>query len=62
MYIDMTYILLVLPAVILSLWASANVKRTYQKYSRQINSRGLTGADAARRVLDSNGLRAVPIE
>ena len=33
MYIDMTYILLVLPAVILSLWASANVKRTYQKYS-----------------------------
>ena len=31
MYIDMTYIILVLPAVILSLWASWNVKRTFEK-------------------------------
>jgi Predicted Zn-dependent protease len=62
MYIDMTYIILVLPAVILSLWASANVKSTFKKYSKQMNSRGITGADAARRVLDANGLRDVPIE
>ena len=62
MYLDMTYIVLVLPAVILSLWASWNVKRTFRKYEKQQNSRGLTGADAARRVLDANGLRDVPVE
>lgn len=62
MYIDMTYIYLVLPALILSLWASWNVKRTFEKYSRQKNARGLTGADAARRVLDLNGLRDIPVE
>lgn len=62
MYIDMTYIILVLPAVILSLWASWNVKRTFEKYSRVMNSRGLTGAQAARLVLDANGLRDVPVE
>ena len=62
MYIDMTYIILVLPAVILSLWASWNVKRTFEKYSKVMNSRGLTGAQAARRVLDANGLRDVPVE
>ena len=62
MYLDMTYVVLVLPAVIFSLWASWNVKHTYAKYARQTNSRGLTGADAARRVLDANGLRNIPIE
>ena len=62
MYLDMTYIVLVLPAVILSLWASWNVKHTYKEYAKQLNSRGLTGADAARRVLDANGLRDIPVE
>ena len=55
MYIDWTYIILVLPAVLFTMWASANVKSTYNKYSRQQNSRGMTGAQAARRVLDANG-------
>ena len=50
---DWTYIILVMPAVLLSLWASANVKSTYARYSRQYNSRGITGAQAARRVLDA---------
>ena len=62
MYIDYTYIVMILPAVIFSLWASWNVKRTYRKYQKQINSRGLTGGEAARRVLDANGLRNVPVE
>ena len=48
--------------MILSLWASWNVKHTFEKYSRVKNSRGLTGADAARRVLDANGLRNIPVE
>ena len=62
MVLDLTYIIFVLPAVILSLWASWNVKHTYKKYSKVLNARGLTGADAARRVLDANGLRDVPVE
>ena len=62
MYFDYTYVIFVLPAVVLSLWASWNVKRTFEKYSKVMNSRGLTGAQAARRVLDANGLRDVPVE
>lgn len=62
MYIDWTYIVLILPAVLFSMWASSNVNSTYSKYAKQFNSRGLTGAEAARRVLDANGLRNVPIE
>ena len=62
MYLDITYIVLVLPAVLLSLWASWNVKHTFTKYAKQQNSRGLTGAEAARRLLDANGLRDVPVE
>ena len=62
MYIDLTYIVLVLPAVLLSLWASWNVNSTYRRYSQNSNSRGLTAAEAARRVLNANGLSNVPIE
>ena len=62
MYIDLTYIVLVLPAVLLSLWASWNVNSTYRRYSQDSNSRGLTAAEAARRVLNANGLSNVPIE
>lgn len=62
MYIDWTYIILVLPALIFSLWASANVKSTYARYSKVYNSRRITAAEAARRVLDANGLYAVSVE
>lgn len=62
MYIDWTYVVLVLPAMLLSLWASSNVNSTYARYSKQLNSRGMTGAEAARRLLDANGLRNVPVE
>ena len=60
--IDWTYIVLVLPAVIFSLWASASVNSTFKKYSKQHSLCGMTGADAARRVLDANGLQNVRIE
>ena len=62
MYIDTTYIVLVLPAVIFALWASSHVNSTFNKYSKQFNSRNLTGAQAARYVLDKNGCRDVRIE
>ena len=61
-YFDWTYLVLVLPAVLLAAWASANVNSTFKKYAKQRSRRGITGAEAARRVLDANGLQAVRIE
>ena len=61
-YFDWTYVVLVLPAVILAMWASANVNGTFKKYSTQYSRRGITAAQAARRVLDANGLQHVQIQ
>lgn len=55
-------ILIVLPAVILSFWAQAKVSSTFSKYSQLYTRRGMTGASAARRILDANGLYDVEIE
>ena len=62
MYWDWTYIVYVLPAVIFAMWASANVNGTFKKYAKIHSRRGITGAEAARRVLDSKGLTNVRIE
>lgn len=61
MYLDWTYIVLVLPAVLFSLWASARVNRIFSQYSAGRTRRGMTGATAARAVLDANGLHQVQI-
>ena len=60
-FIDYPYLLFVLPAVIFSLIASIMVDTTFEKYQKQLSSRRITGAEAARRVLDSNGLHHVGI-
>jgi len=59
---DWTYLVLILPCLILSLWASTNVKSTFRRYSNQLSIRRITGADAARRVLSANGVGGVRIE
>ena len=59
---DWTYLVLVLPAVIFSLWASNRVNSTFQKYSRTGTFRGMTGAQAAQEVLRANGVYNVRIE
>lgn len=59
---DMTYLLIVLPCIILSLWASANVKNTFNKYAAKHSARRITGAQAAQRVLQANGVSNVRIE
>ena len=58
---DMTYLILVVPCLILSLWASYKVKSTFNKYSNQLSRRRITGAEAARRVLQMNGVTGVQI-
>ena len=55
-------ILIMIPALIFSLWAQFKVNSTFKKYAKVRNRRGLTGADVARRVLDANGLHNVTIE
>jgi Zn-dependent membrane protease YugP len=59
---DWTYIILVIPAVIFSLWASVNVNSTFERYANVKSHYGITGAKAARRMLDENGLSHVKIE
>ena len=61
-YFDWTYIVLVLPCIILSLWASSNVNNTFNRYSKQFSIRRITGAQAAQRVLSANGVNGVRIE
>lgn len=60
-YFDWTYLML-LPAFLLAAWAQANVNSTFRKYSQVYNRMGMTGAEAARRILDMNGLYSVRIE
>lgn len=61
MYFDWTYIVLVLPCVLFSLIASSSVNRTFKRYSQQFSRRGITGAQAAERVLRANGVSGVQI-
>lgn len=61
-YFDWTYLVLVLPCMILAMVASANVNSTFKKYSTQFSRRGITGAQAAQRVLAANGVSGVRIE
>lgn len=60
--IDLTYIILVLPAMLFAMWASSHVNSTYKKYARQHNRRGMTAEAAARFILDRNGLQHIRIE
>lgn len=60
--IDYYYIILVVPAIIISLVAQAVVKGTYRKWSQVGNIRGITGAMAAQRVLSYYGINNVRIE
>ncbi|PWM67987.1 MAG: peptidase [Eubacteriales Family XIII. Incertae Sedis bacterium] len=60
-YFDPTYIVLI-PAVIFAFYAQMKVNSAYSRYSRVRNRRGITGAQAARMILDANGLSDVRIE
>jgi Zn-dependent membrane protease YugP len=60
-FFDPTMILLI-PAIILAVWAQSKVKSAYKKYSRVANQSGLTGAQVARRILDRFGLSDVEVK
>ncbi len=60
-FFDPTFILLI-PALILAIYAQSKVKSTFQRYSRVRSLRGLTGKDVARELLDMRGLGDIPVE
>ena len=61
MFYDPTYILVII-GIIITMIASANVNATFRKYDEISSRRGLTGAAAARKILDANGLYNIRIE
>jgi len=60
-YFDPTYILLI-PAILLALYAQTKVQSTYSKYLRVPSKRGMTGAEAARELLYKNQIYDVKVE
>lgn len=57
-----TSLLLLVPAIALSVYAQYKVKSTYKKFSKRPSSSGITGAQASRRLLDQEGLTDIIVE
>ena len=57
-----TYILFMIPGLLLMLWAQNKVRGNFSRYSKVRNHLGMTGFQAARKVLDANGLYDVAVE
>ena len=62
MFFDPMYFVFALPALLLGLWAQSKVSSAMKRYSQERTASGLTGAQAARRILDMNGVRDVQVE
>lgn len=61
-FFDYSYLIFVLPALVIAGIAQWNVKSAFSRYSRLNNYRGYTGYEIARKILDENGLYQVQIE
>ncbi len=59
---DPLYLLFLAPGMLLALWAEAKVKSAYHAASQRPAGSGLTGAEAAQRILDASGIEDVSIE
>jgi Zn-dependent membrane protease YugP len=62
MFFDPLYLLVMVPGMLLSLWASMRVKSTFHHYSQVASQSGLTGADAARELLRRQNISGVKVE
>lgn len=61
-WFDPLYFLVMIPAVLLGLWAQGKVKAAYAKYSKVATDRGLSGAEIARAILRAEGITDVRVE
>lgn len=62
MFFDVYYLILVVPALLLSMWAQVQVKTTFERFSKEAVARGMTGAQAAAYLLKTNNITDVKIE
>lgn len=62
MFFHNPYFIILVPAFILAVYAQMRVRSMYNKYSQVAVRSGLTGAQTARKILDNQGLRDVPVE
>src|SRR5208282_545401 len=62
MIFDPLYLVIILPGVLIGIWAQIKLHHAYGKYSQVPVESGLTGADAAREILDQAGLSDLPVE
>src|SRR4051794_18199157 len=62
MLFNSSYLLFIIPPMIFLIYAQWRVKSTFNKYSKVLNQRGMSGAEVARALLDANGLRDIPVE
>ncbi len=61
-FFDPVYLLFAIPPLLLGLWAQFRVQSAFRTYSKARTGNGLTGAQAARAILDANGLQTVTVE
>lgn len=61
-FFDYYYIILVVPAILISVFAQAKVQSTYKKYAKVMSKSGLTSHEVTRKILDKAGLTNVRIE
>lgn len=59
---DYSYLIYILPGLILAMYAQAKISSAYEKYNKVAASTGLSGAEVARKILDRNGLNYVDIK
>ncbi|MEI9962957.1 MAG: zinc metallopeptidase [Limisphaerales bacterium] len=62
MIFDPLYFIILLPGMLIGIWAQIKLHSAYGKYSQIAVDSGITGAEAARRILDNAGLNNVPVE
>src|SRR3989338_3313580 len=61
-YFDPLYMVITLVGLVFSLWATGRVKWAFAKYSKIPANSGLTGAEIARKILETQGIGDVPVE
>jgi len=62
MFFDPLYLLFALPGLLIGIWAQIKLKSAYGKYSQVGTESGISGAEAAREILDRAGLTEMPVE
>ena len=62
MIFDPLFLLFAIPGLLIGIWAQIKLSRAYGKYSKVAVESGMTGAQAARKILDDAGLNDMPVE